>query len=148
MTSDPIDMTKLLQPFCGSTTGRANGRDNMKDLNWWSSPNCLWRKSKGPKTIPQGLKPIVSYQAFAARLKPCPFKTRLSPQAAKLDSDPSSLNNYVSAPKNSRFDSTSDQYTEAQGLLYPVSLRRIRPGPQHFKRVPGAHHHCGNIFQH
>jgi hypothetical protein len=45
--------------------------------------NSLWRKSKLPKNIPQGLKPIVSYQAFAARLKSCPFKTRLSPQAAK-----------------------------------------------------------------
>src|ERR1035437_546218 len=33
------------------------------------------------ENIPRGLKPVISYQAFAARLKSCPFKTRLSPRA-------------------------------------------------------------------
>jgi hypothetical protein len=42
-----------------------------------------WQKSKLLKNIPQGLKPVVSYRAFAARLKSCPFKARLSPQAGR-----------------------------------------------------------------
>jgi hypothetical protein len=40
-------------------------------------------KAENAETIPQGLKPDVYYVVFAARLKSCPFKTRLLPQAAK-----------------------------------------------------------------
>jgi hypothetical protein len=35
--------------------------------------NSLWQKSKLPKNIPQGLKPVVSKHVFSARLKSCPF---------------------------------------------------------------------------
>jgi hypothetical protein len=35
------------------------------------------------QTFPKGLKPRISRGFLAARLKPCPFKTRLSPKAAK-----------------------------------------------------------------
>jgi len=43
-------------------------------------------ESQNPrKTVAQGLKPVVSYRLFTARLKlkPCPFKTWLSPQAVR-----------------------------------------------------------------
>src|ERR1035437_8611504 len=39
------------------------------------------------ENIPRGLKPVISYQAFAARLKSCPFKTRLSPRAVRREFD-------------------------------------------------------------
>jgi hypothetical protein len=35
------------------------------------------RMEKIPKRVPQGLKPVLCFVAFAARLKPCPcYKTR------------------------------------------------------------------------
>src|ERR1035437_5355754 len=49
--------------------------------------NTLQCCAKSPKNIPQGLKPSVNYQAFAARLKSCPcYKTcslRVFPQPVK-----------------------------------------------------------------
>jgi hypothetical protein len=39
-------------------------------------------KVESTENVPQGLKPVSSYQRFAARLKPCPFKASLSPQTA------------------------------------------------------------------
>src|ERR1017187_749770 len=43
------------------------------------SPDCR-------RTSP-GLKPVISYQAFAARLKSCPFKTRLSLRGVRREFD-------------------------------------------------------------
>jgi hypothetical protein len=44
-------------------------------------------QAKLNKNIPQGLKPVTSYQAFAARLKSCPdascFPVCIFPQAVK-----------------------------------------------------------------
>jgi hypothetical protein len=55
----------------GQDVPNARGWDNVVHVE----ASSLWCKSKLPKNIPQGLKPIVCNQSFAARLKSCPFKT-------------------------------------------------------------------------
>jgi len=59
--------------------------------SWWSFIASLRkgraargesRSSRRPSL--RGLKPIASYRPFTARLKPCPFKTRLPPQTVRV----------------------------------------------------------------
>ncbi len=48
----------------------------MRPFHPWQVGNAgggVWGKSKIQKTFPQGLKPILYYQTFAARLKSCPY---------------------------------------------------------------------------
>jgi molybdenum cofactor cytidylyltransferase len=51
--------------------------------SWPAWLAALGEKSKLVQNIPQWLKPTVSYRKFTARLKPCPFKARLSPKTVK-----------------------------------------------------------------
>jgi len=46
--------------------------------------NSLWQKPRSSKNRTSGAKARLILLALSARLKSCPFKTRLSPQDARL----------------------------------------------------------------
>src|ERR1035437_7063834 len=81
------------------------------------------------ENIPRGLKPVISYQAFAARLKSCPFKTRLSPRAAnqeaeKLEFNPDStcieleICKFLTEPRVMSYNSERSAFNS--GRRYPM----------------------------
>ena len=80
------------------------------------------------KNIPHGLRPIVCYQSFAARLKSCPFKTRLSPRAAKACVD------HVGSMRGLRLSTPSGSSSAAACEAVPKEETRTKVAERREKR--------------